>query len=100
MTMIEKRPSESFFRYHEFRRADGQGWLNNEETLTGTPNVSIISAETATAHPEMVADVAVYNQTSVRYRLMGGTRGSYFVTITVQTSNGQAFEDRLTLTVL
>lgn len=100
MTRIEKRPAESFFRYHEFRRADGQGWLANEETLTGTPGVSIISADNGAARPEMVSQVAVYNQTSVRYRLAGGTPGSYFVTIAVETSGGQVFEDRLMLVVL
>lgn len=99
MIRIEKRSAESFFRYHEFRRADGRGWLDEGETLTGTPGVSVVEAGTGTAHPEMASEAAVYSQTAVRYRLAGGTPGSYFVTITVETSGGQVFEDRLILAV-
>lgn len=102
MTRITKYSAEEFFRYHEFRRSDGQGWLNESETLTGTPTVTVTEKVAGTdVSSGMVSAVAVYDNTKVRYILKGGTtRVSYYVTVTAQTSNGQTFEDRLELQVL
>jgi hypothetical protein len=101
MTRVTKYASESVFRYHEFRRSDGRGWLNAEETLTGTPAVTVTSRPLGTdCTAGMVSEVAVYNDTAVRYRLAGGVSGeAYIVAIAVETSNGQVFEDRLELAV-
>lgn len=100
MTVIDKYPNESIFRYHQFRRPDGRGWLNESETLAGTPTVTSTDQSTGEAQPSMISNVAIYNQTQVLYRLTGGTAGkTYMITITVTSSNGQIFEDRLLLTV-
>jgi hypothetical protein len=102
MTRIAKYPYEEIFRYRQFRRADGSGWLNSSETLTGTPTVTVKEATSGVDRTqEMISDVAVYDTTQVIYFLKGGTANTlYIITIQVVSSNGQRFEDHLELKVL
>jgi uncharacterized protein YndB with AHSA1/START domain len=103
MTKIEKTSYEEIFRYHEFSRPDGNGWLSTGEYL---------SSVTMTATDEAGGDVtstiidsamvSPTNGTKVRYKLKGGTLGSiYTLNIKVVTSAGQKFEDdSLQLTIV
>lgn len=102
MTLITKYPYEEHFRYHQFRRADGSGWLGSIETLTGTPAVTVKEVSSGVDRtPEMISNVAVYDTTQVIYFLKGGTANTlYIITIQVVSSEGQKFEDHLELKVL
>lgn len=96
--MIDKFASEQTFRTMQFRRSDGGGPLNDEETLTAA-TVVVVDAEGA-EQAAMVSDVSVYDSTQARYLLKAGVAGdSYQVVIRATTSNGQAFEERLALRV-
>lgn len=90
---------ESEFRLVEFRRADQLGGLNAEETVTGTPAVTVRNSAGADMSSTMVADVAVYNQTAVRYRFLASATGTYVLVVSAPSSNGQTLKHRLTLTV-
>lgn len=71
-----KKAAEKIFIIHQFRRADGRGWLNADETIaTATATVAdAVTGEDTTA--AMLSSVAPYNDTYVRFRLVGGTRGA------------------------
>jgi hypothetical protein len=102
MIRISKRAYEEIFRYHQFCRSDGAGWLNASGTLTGTPTVTVEEAGSGTDRTsEMISNVAVYDSTQVVYLLKAGaTNTIYIITIRVVSSNGQKFEDRIELKVL
>lgn len=101
MIRIEKRPYEEFFRFHEFRRADGRGWLNSSETLSSCGVTITEKATGADVSAAMVANVAVYSSTQVRYQLLGGSPNAlYTVAIQVVTTNEQRFEDKIELKVV
>jgi hypothetical protein len=101
MTLFTKRPHEEIFRYHEFRRSDGRGWLNDEEALA---ECTVTAAEKKTGTDvtsAMISLAAVYNDTAVRYLVAGGASGtSYVITIRAVTSNAQKFDDRVECMVL
>ncbi len=103
VTRIEKRAWENYFRYQQFRRTDGRGWLNSLETLASVNSVTCREKETGTdVTSTMISDEAVYSgdNTSVIYRLKGGTPGIvYVINFKVITSNGQNFEDELEVLV-
>lgn len=97
---ITKTPYEEIFRYHQFRRADGRGWLNDQETLS-TVAVTVKDSAGVDQSSTMVSGAAVYQQTYAVYMLKAGTSGTaYTVNIRATTSNGQKFEDSLILAVL
>lgn len=99
--MITKNAYEEFFRYHEFLRTDGKGWLNASETIS-TCTVTIADKATGTdASGAMISDVAPYNNTAVRYKLKAGAAGTiYIIKIQITSSNNQKFEDTLELKVI
>jgi hypothetical protein len=98
--MITKTVYEEFFRYHEFRRADSQGWLNESETLSSCEVKCHEKDTDADKSSAMVSDAGVYNNTKVKYKLKAGESGKlYYITIKAVTSNSQKFEDRLDLAV-
>lgn len=100
MSMLTKTAYEEFFRYHQFRRSDGLGWLNSDETLQSA-SVVVIDSSGMDRSAEMVSGVAVYGGSSVIYRLKGGNAGEvYNIGVRAATSNGQRFEDGLILKVL
>lgn len=89
-----KKAAERIFYQHQFRRTDGRGWLNADETIaTATATVTDI-ATGADVTAAMISNVAPYGDTSVRYQLAAGTAGhTYRITITITTSNGQTMVD-------
>lgn len=98
--MITKRPWEETFRTVQFLRPDGGGPLSTEETLTAATVSATQHTTGADSTADLIADVAVYDNTQVRYRLKGGTAGTdYLLIVRVDTSNGQKFEERLTVRV-
>lgn len=101
MTRIEKSVYEEPFRYHQFKRADGRGWLNELETVS-TCTVTITEKATGDdVSSTMVANVAAYASTCVRYQLLGGVAGRvYTIDIRCVTSNTQKFEDKIELKVI
>lgn len=96
---IEKRSWEDYFRYHQFRRTDGRGWLNSSETIASVNSVTCREKDTGTdSTAAMISDEAVYSgdNTSVLYKLKGGTPGIvYVINFKITSSNGQKFEDEL-----
>lgn len=99
--MITKTAYEEFFRYHEFKRPDGKGWLADEETIS-TAAVTIIEKETGQdVSASMVSSVSTYGNTKVKYMLKAGAAGkTYIATIKITTSTGQKFEDALEIKVI
>lgn len=91
--MIEKTVYEEIFRTCEFKRPDGQGWLNDLETIT-TCEVKCYEAGVGTdVSATMLSDVAVYNTTQVKYKLKAGEAGKqYYLKVRATTSNGQKME--------
>lgn len=101
---IEKRSWEEIYRYHQFRRTDGRGWLNSLETIASVDSVSCREKETGTdVTSEMISNEAVYSgdNTSVIYLLKSGTQGIvYTICIKIISSNGQKFEDELEVLII
>lgn len=101
MVRIEKYSYEELFRYHQFLRADGQGGLNDLETVDTCEVVVTEKATGDDVSSTMVANVAAYASTCVRYQLLAGDAGRmYTIAIRIVTSNGQKLEDRIELKVL
>lgn len=96
-----KRAQEEIFYLHEFKRADGRGWLTEGETIA-TPSVTATDSTTGEdVSAAMVSSVAPYNNTSVRYKLAAGAAGGeYRLDILITTSNGQVFKDVLTVEII
>ncbi len=88
--MIGKTVWEEFYRTFQFGGVLGAG-----ETITvATVTAATIAGVDVTA--EMIAAVAPYDDTQVRYFIKGGTTGNdYLLTIRAETSLGQKFEERL-----
>jgi hypothetical protein len=99
-TTFTKEAYEEIWMTHQFRRTDGKGWLGSSETLTGTPDVAVLDADGDTV-ATMVSDVSALSDTKVKYKLKAGTAGeTYTIRIrTGATSDGNKFEDNITLTV-
>lgn len=98
--MITKRAYEEFFRYHDFQRSDGNGWLNTDETLTSGTVTAADKLTAADVSATMISSVSVYASTKMKYMLKAGTSGrTYVITIRVVTSNGQKFEDQVEVKV-
>jgi hypothetical protein len=97
---ILKTDWEEIFRYHEFKRNDGNGWLKDGETIT-TPSVLCIDASGDDQSGSMVSDVAVHvDGTQIIYKLKAGTADEkYKVKIRATTSDNQKLEAVLDLTV-
>ena len=96
---IKKESYEEVFYTHQFRRSDGKGWLGSSETLTD-PAVAVLNSA-GEEQEEMVGYVSVVEETKVRYQLKGGDAGkSYTIRIRTETSDGNKFEDNVTLSVL
>jgi hypothetical protein len=98
---ITKTDWEKIFRYHEFTRVDGNGWLRDGETIS-TPSVLCIQvSDNSDQSSAMVDNVSVHaNGTQIIYRLKAGTvDGKYKVKIRAITSDNQELEDVLDLTV-
>lgn len=97
--MITKYPWEETFRTVQFLRPEG-GPLNAEEVLTAATVSATHLATGADATADLIADVAVYDSTQVRYRLKGGSAdNNYQLIVRAETSNGQKLEERLTVRV-
>jgi hypothetical protein len=100
---IDKRPWEEIFRYHQFRRTVGSGWLNSSETIASIHSITCREKETGTdTTSDMISNEAVYSgdNTSVIYMLKGGTPGIvYVINFKIISSNGQKFEDELEVLV-
>jgi hypothetical protein len=96
-----KRVSEKPFFLHRFRRADGRGWLNEDETIA-TASATVADAATGeNLTSAMISNVAPYNDIYVRYKLSGGTKGlTVRITFLITTSNGQEFEDDIEVRII
>lgn len=89
------------FRTMEFRRPDGAGQLNAEETVTAAEVLCTERRTGTNATANMISDVAPYNSTQVRYRLKGGVKGSaYILEIRATTSNGQKLTEYRQLNII
>jgi len=98
-TFIEKRVAEEIYRYHQFRRSDGVGWLVTTETII-SESVNVLDSSNINKSSTMVDNDAIYLDTQVRYRVKGGESGkTYTIIITVESSAGNTFEDALSLKV-
>jgi hypothetical protein len=97
---ITKTDWEEIFRYHDFLRNDGNGWLNEGETIS-TPSVVCIDSDGGDQSSTMISDVAVNTDgTQIIYKLKAGTVDEkYKVKIRAVTSNNQKLEDVLDLSV-
>jgi uncharacterized protein YxeA len=105
---FSKYATEEFYRYHEFKRTDGRGWLTTGEIIhTDVTDYTVkcydrdTSTETSTT---MISDVSVIDgnatRSRVKYKVKDGTAGkSYFLKITIVTSAGQTFIDEVDLNV-
>jgi hypothetical protein len=100
MLQIEKPSYNDEWRTLQFRRPDGAGQLGDAETVTAC-EVSCIERSTGTDRSAaMISEAAPYDQTQVRYRLKGGTRGTlYELTVGITTSTGQKLAEQLLLKV-
>jgi len=99
--MIAKSAYEEFFRYHEFKRPDGKGWLGDEETAS-TAAVTIFEKDSGQdLSASMISAVSPYGNTKVKYMIKAGTAGKiYTIKIKITTSMGQKFEDTLDFKVI
>lgn len=87
---IDKPAWNEEFRVMEFRRTDGTGQLNDDETVTAVEIVVTDWRSSADVTADMVDNVGIHGPTSIRYRLRGGTRGAAFLMeVRITTSNGQ-----------
>ena len=100
MQSITKPTHNEEFRTCQFRRPDGQGQLNESETVTAA---SVVCTERSTGQDvtsEMISSVAPYASTQVRYKLTGGTAGrTYLLRVRCETSNSQKLEETFELRI-
>lgn len=94
-----KTPYEEFYRYHDFYRTDGKGWLASGEVITTITSIAsynkISGTETTST---MISDTSITdgNATASRviYRIKAGTASmNYLIKIKIVTSAGRKFED-------
>jgi len=100
--IITKRPYEGFWRYHEFRRSDGNGWLALGETVV-TASVVVTDSTGQDVSGAMVSGVTPNGTpaTQVKYYITGGNSGNtYTVEVRIVTSLAQKFEDSFEVKVL
>jgi len=98
MSTIQKRSYEEIFYTHQFRRTDGNGWLGSSEKLSECA-VAVLDSD-GSEQASMVSDAEVASDTYVKYKLKAGTDGeTYTVRIRGVSSDGNKFEDRVTLAV-
>jgi hypothetical protein len=101
--IITKQAYEEFWRYHNFLRSDGNGWLAVGETVS-TCTVLVKEKITGTdVSATMVSGVVPDGTpvTRVKYYLKGGVSGTtYIIEIRCVTSTGQKFEDEIEVKVL
>ena len=95
---IDKRSTESFYRYHEFRRTDGQGWLASGEYISTATVTAYEKNRPIAVTSTMVSGTEVIDgnstKTKVKFLLKAGTSGkTYVIKINVVTSADQIFED-------
>ena len=101
MIVIEKTAYEEIFRTCEFKRADGQGWLNDLETIVSAEVIIIERSTGSDVSATMASDVAPYNSTQVRYKLKVGTFGkTYYIRVRGLSSNGQKFAEVFELRII
>lgn len=97
---IVKAAYEEMFRMCQFKRPDGRGWLEDGVTVSEAA-VTVEPDGGGEPMAEMVSNVAPYDNTQVRYKLIGGTAGAkYLVRIRITTSDGQKLEARAALKVV
>ncbi|QXE85954.1 hypothetical protein KP003_16565 [Geomonas nitrogeniifigens] len=98
---IEKPAFNKEFRVYEFRRPDGRGQLNADETITAA-TVKTSDYKTGEDVTEsMISQTGPYAQTKVKYRLAGGERGkTYLLEIQATTSNQQDLAGYLLVKVM
>jgi hypothetical protein len=89
------------YRAFEFKRPDGKGQLNVTETLIGAAVICTEEATGTDTSSTMITEAAVYNNTAVKYKLKGGTKGIvYRLEFQVTTSNSQKLSDTLVVEVI
>lgn len=90
INQFEKPAFNKEFRVYEFRRPDGNGQLNEDETVTAASVVATNYKTGEVVTGSMISEVQPYAQTKVKYRLAGGERGkTYLLEIQAVTSNQQ-----------
>ena len=100
MIEITKPAFNEEFRTMQFRRPDGQGQLNSDETVASAAIICTDKAGTNVTG-NMISDVAPYANTQVRYKLKGGTANAlYHLRFQVVTSNNQKLEEHVVLKVI
>ncbi|MBC7963808.1 MAG: hypothetical protein H7Y05_12790 [Steroidobacteraceae bacterium] len=97
---ITKPAHNEEIRTFEWRRPDGSGQLNDVATLASTTLVCSEAVSGTDVSANMIAQVAVYNQTQTRYQLKAGTKNQlYNLEFRCVDSNGQKLADTLTLKI-
>jgi len=94
-----KTAYEEFFRYHDFKRTDGQGWLGDGETVA-TVIVTAFDSEGTEVTTSMISSTGPYNSTMAKFWVKAGTAGkTYTIKIKITSSAGQKFQENITLVV-
>ena len=98
---IEKAAYEEMWRYIQFQRADGDGWITEGETISSCTVTIIDLADGSNTSTAMKSDATPYSNTKIKFFLKAGTAGhNYLITIKIVTSNSQKFEARQLLKVV
>ena len=100
---FQKYPTEAFFRYMRFRRADGDGKLTAVATIQTMDYCRIyLQGTTTDLASTMITGAQAYsNNYDVVYKVLGGTSGKrYTIVVGITDSSAQKFEGRVTMEVL
>jgi len=85
----------------EFRTLDFSLQLAAGETISSATVTIVDNSTGSDCSADMIASVAPYNSTMVKYTLKGGTTGQvYLRTFRITTSTGQKLEERVALRVV
>lgn len=100
--MFQKYPAEEFYRYMQFKRAEGDGKLATSATISSVSSAKIYEEGTTTdLSSSMLSNAAPYLNTYVIYKVKGGISGKrYTICLKVVDSAAQVFEGRTTMEVL
>ena len=96
---FEKREWEEIYRYHEFKRSDGNGWLITGETIV-SPTITVTEKNSTIAIAGMIDNIEI-DGTQISYLVKGGTKNKdYILYIQITTSLGQKLEDVVEMSVV
>ena len=90
---------EEFWIWHDFKRRDNYGWLENSESISSV-EATLLAINDAGNVVNTTSLTSQADGTKAKVYIEGGTPGSsYSIQIKITTSTGQVFGDRIPLTV-